>query len=171
MYRMVLRHDVGGQAPGFALKDGTGREADARQLPAERQSCWSFSPAASIATPCGACGSSSKATSGSWTATPCSSPSRPSSRARYRRWSRSMSLPFTVLSDPEMKVVKEYDVYDPVANWTWPAAFIIDKERRHPVRVPGGQPAQYAARRLHPAEARPDEGRKAAGRRRRSART
>ena len=40
---------------------------------------------------------------------------------------RSLQLPFNVLSDPELKVAKQYDVYDPVAEWCYPAAFIIDR--------------------------------------------
>jgi thioredoxin-dependent peroxiredoxin len=40
---------------------------------------------------------------------------------------RSLQLPFNVLSDPELKVAKQYDVYDPMAEWCYPAAFVIDK--------------------------------------------
>ncbi len=127
MYRMVLRHDVGGQAPGFALKDGTGKEAtldsfrpnvvllvfftggfdrDAvrslRELAKGHQRILD-SDAVLVAI-------------------------TPELPGKVQTLVESMSLPFTVLSDPEMKVVKEYDVYDPVTNWTWPAAFIIDKD-------------------------------------------
>ncbi|HUL61901.1 MAG TPA: redoxin domain-containing protein, partial [Methanocella sp.] len=37
-------------------------------------------------------------------------------------------LPFPVLSDPDLGVVREYDVYDPASNWTYPAAFIVDRD-------------------------------------------
>ncbi len=40
---------------------------------------------------------------------------------------RSLQLPFNVLSDPELKVTKQYDVYNPMAEWCYPAAFVIDK--------------------------------------------
>jgi peroxiredoxin len=39
----------------------------------------------------------------------------------------SLELPFPVLSDPELKVTKQYDVYNPIMEWCWPAAFVIDK--------------------------------------------
>ena len=39
----------------------------------------------------------------------------------------SLRLPFGILSDPELKVTKQYDVYDPMAEWCYPAAFVIDK--------------------------------------------
>jgi peroxiredoxin Q/BCP len=40
----------------------------------------------------------------------------------------SLSLKFKVLCDPEMKVVRQYDVYDPVSEWCWPAGFLIDRD-------------------------------------------
>jgi peroxiredoxin len=39
----------------------------------------------------------------------------------------SLNPPYPMLSDPDLKVVKEYDIYNPDTNWTWPAAFIIDR--------------------------------------------
>lgn len=39
----------------------------------------------------------------------------------------NLKPPFTLLSDPELDSVKKYDVYNPTTNWTWPAAFIFDK--------------------------------------------
>jgi peroxiredoxin len=38
-----------------------------------------------------------------------------------------LNPPFTILSDPDLKVTNEYDVYNPDANWAWPAAFIVDR--------------------------------------------
>lgn len=40
----------------------------------------------------------------------------------------NLKLPFPVLSDQDLKAVKKYDVYNPTTIWTWPAAFIMDKE-------------------------------------------
>jgi thioredoxin-dependent peroxiredoxin len=126
MYRMVLRHDVGGQAPGFALKDGTGREATLD----------SFRPSVVLLVFFTG-GFDRDAVKGlqelvkghqrildSDAVLVAITPELP---GKVQTLVVSMSLPFIVLSDPEMKVVKEYDVYDPIANWTWPAAFIIDK--------------------------------------------
>jgi peroxiredoxin len=82
----------------------------------------------------------------------------------------NMSLPFTVLSDPDMKVVKEYDVYDPMMNWTWPAAFIIDKDGiiQYAFRgasAPNTPPVEYIwARLLKMKEAREGKTPAAAGR-------
>lgn len=39
----------------------------------------------------------------------------------------NLKPPFTLLSDPELDAVRKYDVYNPTTNWTWPAAFIVDK--------------------------------------------
>ena len=39
----------------------------------------------------------------------------------------SLNPPYPVLSDPDLKVTKEYDTYNPVTNWAWPAAYIIDR--------------------------------------------
>jgi|SRR5271157_770775 len=38
-----------------------------------------------------------------------------------------LQLPFPVLSDPELKVTRQYDVYNPIMEWCWPAAFVIDR--------------------------------------------
>lgn len=40
----------------------------------------------------------------------------------------ALSLKFQVLCDPELKVTKQYDVYDPASEWCWPAGFIIDRD-------------------------------------------
>ena len=127
MYRMVLRHDVGGQAPDFTLKDGTGKEVSLDSFRSNvvvlvffaggfdrdavrnlRELAKSYqrirdSDAVIIAV-------------------------TPELTGKVQTLVEDMSLPFTVLSDPEMKVVKEYDIYNPDMNWTWPAAFIIDRD-------------------------------------------
>ncbi len=40
----------------------------------------------------------------------------------------ALNLPFTVLPDPELKVTRQYDVYDPRENWCWPAGFLIGRD-------------------------------------------
>lgn len=39
----------------------------------------------------------------------------------------ALSLPFTVLSDPELRVTRQYDVYNAGMEWCYPAAFVIDR--------------------------------------------
>lgn len=39
----------------------------------------------------------------------------------------NLKPPFALLSDPGLDAVRKYDVYNPDTNWTWPAAFIVDK--------------------------------------------
>jgi thioredoxin-dependent peroxiredoxin len=40
----------------------------------------------------------------------------------------SLGLPFTVLCDTELRVARQYGVYDPVQEWCWPAAFVIGED-------------------------------------------
>jgi peroxiredoxin Q/BCP len=127
MYRMVLRHDVGGPAPDFTLKDGTGREV----------ALGSFRPNVVVlifftggfdrdaVRSLRALAGSNQRIRDSDAVVVAITPELP---GKVQTLVESMSLPFTVLSDPEMKVVKEYDLYNPDMNWTWPAAFIIDKD-------------------------------------------
>ncbi len=127
MYRMVLRHDVGGQAPGFALKDRTGKEATLDSFRPDVVLLVFFTGGFDR----DAVRSLRELVKGhqrildSDAVLVAITPELP---GKVQTLVESMSLPFTVLSDPEMKVVKEYDVYDPVTNWTWPAAFIIDRD-------------------------------------------
>jgi peroxiredoxin Q/BCP len=127
MYRMVLRHDVGGQAPGFTLKDGTGREI----------ALDSFRP--NVVVLVFFTGSFDKDAVRSLREFAISNQRirdsdavivaiTPELPGKVQTLVEGMSLPFIVLSDPEMKVVKEYDVYNPEQNWTWPAAYIVDKD-------------------------------------------
>ncbi len=128
MYRLVLKHDVGGQAPGFALKDVAGREV----------SLDSFRSGHAVVLVFFTGGFDRDATrnlqafAGKYPMIRDSDAVviavTPELPGKVSTLAENMSLPFAVLSDPEMKVVKEYDVYDPVANWTWPAAFVIDKD-------------------------------------------
>lgn len=124
---MVLKHDVGAQAPGFTLKDGTGREV----------SLDSFQP--NVVVLVFFTGSYDREAVRSLRAIAESYPRirdsdavvvsiTPELPGKVQTLVENMNLPFTVLSDPEMKVVKEYDVYNPEQNWTWPAAFILDRD-------------------------------------------
>jgi peroxiredoxin Q/BCP len=124
---MVLRHDVGGQAPDFTLKDRTGREV----------ALDSFRPSVVVLVfftggfdrdavrGLQAFAGSSQRIRDNDAVVVAITPELP---GKVQTLVENLSLPFTVLSDPEMKVVKEYDVYNPLTNWTWPAAFIIDKD-------------------------------------------
>jgi peroxiredoxin Q/BCP len=127
MYRMVLRHDVGGQAPDFTLKDGSGKEV----------ALASFRPNVVVLV-FFAGGFDRDALRGlrefarsnqrirdSDAVVVAVTPELP---GKVQTLVENLGLPFTILSDPEMKVVKEYDTYNPVTNWAWPAAFIIDRE-------------------------------------------
>ncbi len=125
---MVLKHDVGGPAPGFTLKGPAGgdvsledyrgkssvvlvffaggHDRDAvRNLRALKGSCPRIqaSDAAVIAI-------------------------TPELPGKAKTFADGEGFPFPVLSDPDLKVVREYDVYDSASNWTYPAAFIIDRD-------------------------------------------
>ncbi len=47
---------------------------------------------------------------------------------KAKSMAEALCIPFTVLSDPELKVTRQYDVYNPEENWCWPAGFIIDRD-------------------------------------------
>lgn len=52
----------------------------------------------------------------------------PELQEKVKKTTGALQAPFDILSDPEMKVIRLYDVFDPIMNWTYPAAFIIDKD-------------------------------------------
>jgi thioredoxin-dependent peroxiredoxin len=65
----------------------------------------------------------------------------------------AMNLPFTVLSDPELKVTKQYDVYNAGMEWCWPAAFVIDRDgviqyAYRGISPPNTPPVQYLVRKF-----------------------
>ncbi len=127
MYRMVLRHDVGGQAPGFTLKDGTGRDVSLEGFRPgvvvliffaggyDRESVRNLRAFAE----------DYQRIRDSDAVVVAITPELP---GKVQTLTEKQDLPFVVLSDPEMKVVREYDVYNPEQNWTWPAAFIVDRD-------------------------------------------
>jgi peroxiredoxin len=47
---------------------------------------------------------------------------------KARTVAESLGLPFTVLCDPELKVTKQYDVYNASQEWCWPAGFVIGED-------------------------------------------
>ncbi len=47
---------------------------------------------------------------------------------KVKTLAENLKPPFPVLSDQELTAVRQYDIYNPTTNWTWPAAFIIDKD-------------------------------------------
>jgi len=124
---MVLKHDVGAQAPGFTLKDQDGRDVSLESFRekenvllifftggfdrdavrnlraiAERYQRIRESDAEVIAI-------------------------TPELPGKVKTLAESLNPPYQMLSDPDLKLVKEYDIYNPDLNWTWPAAFIIDR--------------------------------------------
>ncbi len=70
MYRMVLKHDVGAQAPGFTLKDPDGRDVSLESFREKENVLLVFSSAASTGTPCVTCGRSRSNIPGSGTPMP-----------------------------------------------------------------------------------------------------
>ena len=128
MYRMVLRHDVGGQAPGFSLKDAAGRDV----------SLDDFRTRGTVALIFFAGGYDPDAVRNLRALAEVYPRIRdsdadviaitPELPGKVKTLVDSMRPPFVVLSDPDLRVVKEYDVYNPDMKWTWPAAFIVDKD-------------------------------------------
>jgi peroxiredoxin Q/BCP len=60
----------------------------------------------------------------------------------------SLDTPFVILSDPELQVTKQYDVYNAGAEWCWPAAFAIDRDgviqyTYRGISPPNTPPVQY----------------------------
>ena len=124
---MTLRLDVGIQAENFRLKDGEGREValedyrgrdnvlllfflggfDLFAMRGLRELARMYSDIKSLDTEVLAI--------------------TPELQGKVKTLTDNLKPPFRVLSDPELKTVKMYDVYDPMKNWTWPAAFIIDR--------------------------------------------
>lgn len=127
MYRLVIRHDVGGEAPGFAAKDASGREISLESY--RDKSCvvlifFTGGYDREAMRNLRALAESYPRIRDSDAEVIAVAPELP---GKVQTLMESMSLPFPVLSDPEMRLVREYDVYDPDANWTYPAGFIIDK--------------------------------------------
>jgi len=127
MYRMVLKHDVGAQAPGFTLKDPDGRDV----------SLESFREKGNVALIFFTGGFDRDALRNLQTLADRYPRIRdtdteviaitPELPGKVKTLAGSLNPPFQILSDPDLKVVKEYDIFNPDTNWAWPAAFIIDR--------------------------------------------
>lgn len=128
MYKMVLRHDVGSPAPDFTLKDASGREVSPSGYKGKSNVVLIFfiggfdlhsmrnlralidnyrqireNDAEVIAI-------------------------TPELPGKVETIVENLKPPFVIISDPELSVAKEYDVYNPEEKWVWPAAYIIDKD-------------------------------------------
>lgn len=127
MYRMVLKHDVGARAPGFTLKDPDGRDVSLESFGErgnvvliffiggfDRDAVRNLRKLAEAYPRIRDTDSEVIAIT-------------PELPGKVKTLAESLKPPYRMLSDPDLKVVKEYDIYNPDANWAWPAAFIIDR--------------------------------------------
>jgi peroxiredoxin len=72
---------------------------------------------------------------------------------KVKATAEALRLPFTALSDPELEVTRQYDVYNPAENWCWPAGFIIDMDGKiqyayRGVSPPNTPPLPYLLKKL-----------------------
>ena len=128
MYRMVLKHDVGSPAPDFTLRDAEGREFSAGGFRGRGSLVLIFflggfdrDAVRSLRSLAEGYGRIKDAGAEVLAITP-------ELPGKVKTLVEGLQPPFPVLGDPELAAVRAYDVYDPVANWTWPAAFIIDRD-------------------------------------------
>jgi peroxiredoxin len=128
MYKMVLRHDVGSPAPGFILKDAAGRDVSLGSYRGRSNVVLVFFTGShdsqAVRSLAELARSYDRVRAGEAEVVAIT----PEVPGKVRTLVEGLNPPFAVLSDPEQAVVKEYDVYDPSNNWTWPAAFIIDRD-------------------------------------------
>lgn len=126
MYRMVLRHDVGGKAPDFTLKNQNGEDVKLSDHTGKHSVLLVFY-----------LGGYDKFAVRSLNSMRENYPVlkelnceviaiTPELPGKVRSTVESLRLPFDVLSDSDFVVSKEFDVYNPNSNWTYPAAFLID---------------------------------------------
>ncbi|RPH72069.1 peroxiredoxin family protein [bacterium] len=124
---MVLKHDVGGQAPGITLKDPAGRDITLESYQGKSNVVLVFFTGGydrDVVRNLRALKESYPRVRDMDADVIAITPELP---GKVKALVEGEGLPFPVLSDPELNVVKGYDVYDPAMNWTYPAAFIIDK--------------------------------------------
>jgi peroxiredoxin len=127
MYRMVLKHDVGAQAPGFTLKDPDGRDVSLESFREKENVLLIFFIGGfdrDAVRNLRAIAERYQRIRESDTEVLVITPELP---GKLKTLAGSLNPPYPMLSDPDLKVVKEYDIYNPDTNWTWPAAFIIDR--------------------------------------------
>jgi len=153
MYKLVLRLDVGGRAEDFTLNDSTGKPVKLSDLLGkgilfltfyrggfDRESIRYLKALA------GCQGKLRELGVGVVAVTPELS-------RKVKSTVASLNLPFPVLSDPELKVTKQYDVYNAGMEWCWPAAFVIDRGGviqyvYRGISPPNTPPVQYLMRKF-----------------------
>ena len=128
MYRMVLKHDVGAPAPDFSLAGPDGRAVSPGDFRGKSSLVLVFF-----------LGGFDRDAVRSLRALAEGYPRireadaeviaiTPELPGKVRTLVDGLHPPFPVVSDPDLTTAKEYDVYDATNNWTWPAAFIIDRD-------------------------------------------
>jgi thioredoxin-dependent peroxiredoxin len=127
MYKMALRLDVGSKAEDFSLKNGDGNEVKLSGLIGKGNVLLIFFLGGFDKAAVSSLEILKNAYQGVRDMDTEVVAITPELQAKAGRLSKDLMLPFTVLSDPDFRVVKAYDVYDKAGNWTYPAAFIIDK--------------------------------------------
>ena len=127
MYRLVLKHDVGAQAPGFTLKGADGEDVSLDSYRGRAVVLIFFAGGydAQAVKNLREFADHYQRVQGSDAAVVAITPEIP---GKVKTLADQLQPPFAILSDPDMRVVREYDVYNPEENWTWPAAFVIDKD-------------------------------------------
>lgn len=126
MYRMIIRLDVGANAEDFRLKNAAGKEVSLSEYRGKSNLVLVFFA-----------GGYDKYAMRNLREISERYPEikglnaevlaiTPELPGKVRTLTDNLRSPFEILSDPQMDVVRKYDVYDPNTRWTWPAAFIID---------------------------------------------
>ncbi|OPY29206.1 MAG: thiol-disulfide oxidoreductase [Methanocella sp. PtaU1.Bin125] len=128
MYRMVLKHDVGALAPGFTLKDPDGRDVSLESFREQGNVVLVFfiggfdrDAVRNLRALADRYPEIREAGAGVVAITP-------ELPGKVKTLAESLKPPYPMLSDPDLTVVKEYDIYNPDTNWAWPAAFILDRD-------------------------------------------
>jgi peroxiredoxin Q/BCP len=128
MYKLVLRLDVGSRAEDFTLKDLHGKDVRLGDLIGRGIVFLTFYR--------GGFDKESvqylKALAGSYpklrdlgVEVVAVTPELPE---KAKGMAESIGLPFPVLTDPELKAARQYDVYSPAQEWCWPAGFVIGED-------------------------------------------
>lgn len=128
MYKLVLRLDVGSQAEDFTLNDFTGKPFRLGDLMGkaivfltfyrggfDRESVRYLEELAGVYPKLRELGVEVVAVT-------------PELPEKVKATAGALRLPFTALSDPTLKVTRQYDVYNPAEEWCWPAGFIIGRD-------------------------------------------
>jgi peroxiredoxin Q/BCP len=128
MYKLALRLDVGSQAEDFTLNDFTGKPFRLGDLMGkavvfltfyrggfDRESVRYLEELAGDYKKLRELGVEAVAVT-------------PELPEKVKATAEALRLPFTALSDPGLKVTRQYDVYSPADEWCWPAGFIIGRD-------------------------------------------